>query len=213
MLARFALGLILSHAPVVVIAPNTYHPTNAIWGAAKRCDMLEHASAIDITKGGFTTAGGWRYPYPSYTVGAWVPAATSHPAVTSFLPMACDTQDMCPLQTPGCESTTPAKLTCKQTHVPCFSDRRAAHFEHVLHGLAWTWQPHDGCRFSPPATSVDKWFAWSAAREADAGPMLFVGDLALASLFMAFQQFTSGAQHSDYLRADTVRCRDLSRRT
>ena len=55
------------------------------------------------------------------------------------------------------------------------SDRRAAHFEHVLHGLAWTWQPHDGCRFSPPATSVDKWFAWAAAREADAGPMLFVG--------------------------------------
>ena len=73
-LRRTVSLLVLAATPA--IAPNTYHPTEAVWGHTKRCDMLDRASTYDSTRGknghpGFTSlTGGWQYPYPSRVLTA-----------------------------------------------------------------------------------------------------------------------------------------------
>ena len=186
----------------VASAPNTLHETSAIWQHVKRCDMLEHASNYDATKGTYTTMhGGWAYPWPSYTNGEWV--AARH-AVTAVVPMDCDgTVDVCPLASTGCDSSTISGLVCQRYHHACYADRRSDFFSQNLDHLKWVWQPSNGCHFSPVAP-LGKWFEWAAARESDAGPMMFVGDTLLSELFMAFSQLTSGAKHSDFIRSDNL---------
>lgn len=244
-----AVGL-LAWVPLAA-APNTYHETSAIWQHTKRCDMLEHATELNVHKGFTTLRGGWQFPYPAYTAGSWIPSTPHQPSVTgcafghhmrgdrtrvqrsprpppcgrrslqsaaarlnahdSFrplvlcadVPLACDAASVCPQGSPGCEGSAQSKSVCARFHTTCYADRRSTTFQQNVGTLRYTWQPSNGCRFSP-AAPVAEWYEWAKAREADAGSMLFVGDSTLASLFVAFQQLTSGAANSDFLRADTL---------
>ena len=188
------LSLLLAR---LAAAPNTYHETSAIWSHTKRCDMLEHATELNVQKGYFTTMhGGWQYPYPAYTAGSWIPSTPHQPSVTGYVPLACDAASMCPNGSPGCEGMLQSKSVCARFHTSCYADRRSPTFQQNIGTLRYTWQPSNGCRFSP-AAPVAEWYEWAKAREADAGSMLFVGDSTLASLFVAFQQLTSGAASSE----------------
>ena len=73
--------------------PNSYHPTSAIWGALKRCDMLDYASELYVQKARFgSKTGGWQYLYPSYTLGTWVTESAARPSIAATMPVVCDQQ-------------------------------------------------------------------------------------------------------------------------
>ena len=217
---NFALPLLLVLAHPALTAPNTYHPTEAIWGTLRRCDMLDRATTneyVALTPGFTSLHGGWKYPYPAYTDGQWVGHSITRPSITASLAVACDDRH---------------NLVCTNFHSTCYGDRRSASmlrmdlnsslapeaslktqrsslswelsvFAQQLQHLKWSWQPSNGCYFAPVAP-MNKWFEWSRGLEADTGPMLWVGDTMLGEFFQAFSQLTQGAVHSSYVRSDSL---------
>ena len=177
-------------------APNTHHPTEAIWSRLKRCDMRDD-------KGHWFTRMG---PNPTYFDGQWVPTSEHRQSVTSMIAMFCDPVDACPLGSCA-DGVSKMKEVCDAFHSPCYADRTSKTFEYNVRALNWAWQPTNGCYFSPlsVASSLQQWRDWAKGIEAaDTSPSMWVGDGLLAEMFAAFQYLTSGAEHSDFHRAETL---------
>ena len=203
----FRTGVVATLLPalVLVAAPNTYHPTSAIWGNVKRCNMHDHASELYIQKGSFgSKVGGWQWPYPAYTHGEWVAETAMHPSVAATTAVACDKSSMCGnLGLSDCTAASTPDHVCSAYHRACYADRRSPTFAQNVENLKYVWQPSNGCRFSPVAP-WNLWRDWAARIESDAGKALWVGDSVLGEMFMAFQGLTGGAPNSGFVRSDTL---------
>jgi len=189
--------LLLVCAARLVAGPATH---GVAWGRLKRCDMLGAYDTPIFARG--TPKFG---PRSDYTDGRWVPSSSARPSIAEIQPVACETHDAC---TGGSCSTGDDATTavCKAYHDTCFADRRSPTFVQRTHNLAWTWEPSNGCHFSPLAAvrNHHEWHDWARVVEASAGPMLWVGDGHLAALYNAFRSLTVGGTTTDFIRADTL---------
>lgn len=185
-------------------------PGPAIWRdptrqiQPKRCDML-----TQVFKGPNGP--------PGYVEGKWVPSHERRRGATERAAMECIDSTM-PCPRGGCDeradeplshaSTQPASpdaSICATYYQRCFGDRRSAAFDANLRGLAYVWEPSDGCHFSPIATAGRAAYdEWARSLEAAAGPMLWVGDETLAEHFVAFQALTGGARRSQFHPSTTL---------
>lgn len=187
--------LLLLSLLAAAYAPNTHHPSEAIWSHLKRCDMRNDKGDR------------WhRDSIPAYVQGSWNPVSPGRASISGELPLVCDKFDMCPLGT-CTDGLAKAAEVCRRFHDSCFHDRQTTTFTRNVATLSWTWVPSNGCYFSPLTVAAPaQWRAWASGLESheDASPMLWVGDASLQELFAAFQYLTGGATHSDFHRSDVL---------
>lgn len=166
-------------------APNTYHPTQAIWSTLKRCDVL-----------GSTNSGFGFYHNSPYTEGHWVPASAGRPSIAASVPRFCAAgTTACPQGTCAAGSQQPTEV-CTSHSNTCYGSITGGEiigrptrttYTQFVKGLSYVWQPRDSCHFSPLATASvhgdvlsDAWRTWAQGLEQDGGPMMWVGDGLLA---------------------------------
>eukprot|EP00966_Prymnesium_polylepis_P291363 6730039-Prymnesium_polylepis.1 len=132
---------------------------------------------------------------PAHVDGSWAFVTKDWPGITQTLPMEC-VESKRPSPTNG--RTDLGELSpngmCSTHYAPCFGSRSTSAFQARLSGLQYAWRPKKECRFSPLGmVNIAGLTSWAAAIEANAGKMLWVGDSALAQMFMAWEHLTGGA--------------------
>ena len=160
------------HRLCALLGPALVSAPNSLWAATPKCDMLSPAR---------------KHGEPSYVDGRWEWSTGDHPGITQTLPMEC-VESSRPAPYEGradLGSTSPSNI-CPAAHSPCYSARGNAFFQNRLRGLQYAWHARKECRFTPLGKVNNPTLrSWSAAIEANAGPILWVGDRTLAQTFMA----------------------------
>ena len=156
------MGKILCAVLPLVAAPNTYHPTEAVWSSLRRCDLLNTQGFASATGPAHGNSGLGYYRFPRYTEGAWAPANQARPSISEAVPRYCAAaRTACPLGTCADGTATPSEV-CSKNMDKCYgknvggriqSRPDSVTYTKFVHGLAWVWQPLDGCHMSPLAAS------------------------------------------------------------
>jgi hypothetical protein len=127
-------------------------------------------------------------------------------SILTIMPFECAEQkQQCPIE--GCSVSGAGQISgyCAKVHDTCYRNRQTAAFDAKLKNMVYTWRPSNGCFMSPLSIMTPAQYnSWAASIEAAAGPLLFLGDANLWSLYYGYRQLTGGAPNAKFVRSDTL---------